>query len=236
MASADALALDISADTLALHQAGKASLLRPFVRDDLPAVIEELLIGLPTKAGVQVCVNACHSRLFMLPFADALSSEARWQGYARSRFEELFGDSADGWQLRVVPERPGRARLVAALPVVLVGALKQSLGARLRGVTIDALRRLDALRLQQVGYSGALADVGPQHVLIALLVDGQVRRLRLRRMAPRQDELLSVLRVEWAALGREGNLPALAIGPGNVYDAHSLQELQGMAERVLRLD
>jgi len=184
---------------------------------------------------VDVIVNVSHTRLFVLPYSEALSSEARWSAYAHSRFEDLFGDGTDGWSLRVVAERPGRPRLVAALPMAVMRTLEGLLDRRLRSVRIDSLIRLDDMRRREAGYTGALVDVGAQHALFALMIDGTLHRLRLRRMVPSLDELRATLTVEWAALGRGDALPALAIAPGDLLATSDGAELAVLAPRLIRL-
>lgn len=201
--------------------------------------LQEALTGLiaPVRHALRadVVVNAMHTRLLVLPPAAVLTSEARWTAYAASRFEDVFGDGADGWSLRVVPERPQRPRLLAALPMALMRTLDTLLGPRLRSVRIDTLVRIDELRLREPGYTGALVDVGAGHAVIALLVDGTLHRVRLRHMAPDLDELRAALRVEWAMLGRVDALPALAIVPADVLDASDPEALRTLATRLVRL-
>jgi len=201
--------------------------------------LHEALTGLiaPVRDALRadVLVNAMHTRLLVLPSAAALTSEARWLAYAASRFEDVFGDGADGWSLRLVPERPQRPRLLAALPMVLMRTLDTLLGQRLRSVRIDTLVRVDELRLREPDYTGALVDIGAGHAVIALLLHGTLHRVRLRHMAPDLDELRAALRVEWAALGRFDELPALAIAPPEVLDASDATAVRMLAARIVRL-
>jgi hypothetical protein len=143
--------------------------------------------------------------------------------------------TCSGWSLHVVAERPGRPRLVAALPMAVMRTLEGLLGRRLRSVRIDSLMRLDDMRRREAGYTGALVDVGAQHALVALMIDGTLHRLRLRRTTPSVEELRAALTVEWAALGRSDALPALAIAPGEVLDASGSDELHALAPRLIRL-
>jgi hypothetical protein len=225
------------------------------VRADTVRLTRE--VGLPTEVALQalgwqdaitalvqpvrhalradVVVGATHARLFVLPFASALNSEARWTAYASSRFTEIFGETTAGWWLRVVPERPGRPRLVAALPSKLMGTLESLLGRGLRSVRIDTLIRLDELRHREARFTGALIDAGPRHALVALMVDGTLQRLRLRRVVPSADELRSALTVEWAALGRDDALPALAVVGAPTLDIVNGEALRDLAPRFIQL-
>ena len=201
----------------------------------LQEALTELVAPVRHELRADVVVNVSHTRLFVLPFTAALSSEARWIAYATSRFEDLFGEGAEGWSLRVVAERPGRPRLVAAVPMGLMRTLDGLLDRRLRSVRIDALMRVDEIRQRDEGYTGALVDVGAQHALLALMIDGTLHRLRLRRMTPGLEELRAALAVEWAALGRSDALPALAVAPGDVLDASDGTEWRALAPRLIRL-
>ena len=227
--------IDVRADSIVLTQESSTRTQVSLAMGGLQEAITELVQPVRLALRADVVVNVAHSRLFVLPFAGALSSEARWAAYATSRFEDMFGEGAEGWLLRVVPERPERPRLVAALPMALMRTLDELLGQRLRSVRIDTLMRLDEVRQRESGYTGALVDVGAQHALVALMVEGTLHRVRLRRMLPSIDELRAALRVEWAALGREDELPALAVAPGDVLDASDGDELRALAPRLIRL-
>ena len=166
------------------------------------------------RTGVAVTVQAAWARLLVLPDNPALNAEARWAGYAASRFEALTGEAAEAWTLRVLPERPGRPRLLVALPTPLLQALAAACGRQLRSVRVDALGRLDALRAQAPRFSGAVVEGSERHLLLSLFQRGALQRVRQRRSSVDASELQSMLRVEWAALGHDGPLPVLALGPG----------------------
>jgi hypothetical protein len=235
MFSSTSSRIEVRADTVVLTQDAARRSEVSLQERSLHEAITELVQPVRHALRADVIVNVSHTRLFVLPFSAALSSEARWSAYATSRFEDLFGEGAEAWSLRVVVERPGRPRLVAALPMGLMRTLEGLLERRLRSVRIDSLLRLDDLRRREAGYTGALVDVGAQHALVALMIDGSLHRLRLRRMTPSLDELRAALTVEWAALGRRDALPALAIAPGDVLDSSDGTPLRALAPRLIRL-
>ena len=201
----------------------------------LQSAVTELIEPVRHELRADVVIHAAHARLFVLPFSSAMSSEARWNAYAHGRFEDLFGEEPQGWKVCVVPERPGRPRLAAALPMGLMRTFEELLDRRLRSVRIDALMLLDELRLREAGFTGAMVDIRSQHTLVALMVDGSLHRVRLRRMTPSIDELRAALAVEWAALGRHDALPVLAVAPGDVLDASDGNGLRALASRLIRL-
>ncbi len=167
---------------------------------------------------VDIVVQAAWARLLVLPDNPALHAEKRWAGYASSRFEALTGEAAEAWVIRVLPEPPGRPRLMVALPAALMRVLNSAFGAKsgrqLRSVRVDALGRLDALRAREARFSGAAVEGSERHLLLSLFERGVLQRVRQRRSAVDADELQAMLRVEWAALGHDGPLPVLALGPG----------------------
>ena len=95
--------------------------------------------------------------------------------------------------------------------------------------------RFDEIRLREPGYTGALVDIGAQFALVALMLDGTLQRLRLRRTALSVHDLDAALRVEWAALGRADALPALALVQGGTLSASDDAEISALAPRVLHL-
>jgi hypothetical protein len=234
--------LTVHADRLHLQREGLVMLQLPLppatpgrgTAVDWPGALRALAAaaGAVTLARVEVEIDAAHARLFVLPYHDALHAESRWAGYAHSRFEALFGEPADAWALRVVPERPPRPRLAVALPAPLLDGLRGAFGSGLRSVRVGALGRLDTLRAREARFTGAAVEGGARHLVVSLFERGVLQRLRQRHAAALADELWSVLRVEWAALGHEGPLPALAVGPGLPADA----PWSALAQRVLALD
>lgn len=234
--------LAVQADRLHLHREGLVLLQVPLppaapgrgAGTDWASALRALAAaaGALALSRVDVEIDAAHVRLFVLPHHDALHAESRWAGYAQSRFEALFGEPADAWSLRVVPERPPRPRLAVALPAALLGGLRDTFGAGLRSVRVGALGRLDALRAREARFTGAAVEGGARHLVVSLFERGVLQRLRQRHAAALADELWSVLRVEWAALGHDGLLPALAVGPGLPADA----PWSALAQRVVALD
>src|SRR5262245_6856111 len=227
--------IEVRADAVVLHRAPLPQERISLQTQGLQEALTALLAPVRDSLRADVVVSAVHARLLVLPCADALSSEARWLSYAASRFEDVFGEGADGWSLRVIPERPQRPRLLAALPMALLRTLDELMGQRLDSVRIGTLMHIDAVRQLEAGYTGALVDLDDGHAVVALLVDGTLRRVRLRRMAPRVDELRAALRVEWAALGHGSELPALVLATDETQPACDAQQLLGLAPRVLTL-
>jgi hypothetical protein len=141
--------------------------------------------------------------MLLLPWLPQLTRPDRWLSLAASRFEQTFGESCLGWVLRVGEDLPPRARVAAAIPEALLGTL-QSL-ARLRAVRIGLLDALGALLEREPGFTGCVAQVGPDSACLLMLWRGELRRIRTRRFDA-VEELSAAARAEWvAAYGPEPN-------------------------------
>lgn len=251
--------LEIEADALTLQMESgpvlREPLAAPMQPGDWAAALGALRSATPALLRPDVVIHAIHARLFMLPAAAALDGERRWDEFARHRFEQLHGEPAQDWWLRVVAEAPGRPRLVVAVPRALMETLREAFGGRLRSVWIDALLRLDELRRRERRFTGAAVDLGPGHALMSLFDQGVLCSVRLRRAVPEGEALRAALCSEWAALSaarvqpgdRAGSdarapgpvsatdLPALAIGPADRLDGGAAASLQRLAARVVAL-
>lgn len=212
--------------------------------DGLPTTLPEPLVQRLTqhapRATVLATVASRWLRLFVLPFSPRLDAEARWDDFARARFEQLFGESAEGWQLAALSEPPPHPRLAAALPAPLLAGLRQGLGKRLQGVRAEPVLRLQALRAEQPRYTGALVELVPDAMLLTLLHAGVPQRVRLRRGAPDAPALQALLHTEWAALsagdaGLPAQLPQLMVGPTQAIGAEDWQQWRDLAPRVARI-
>lgn len=168
-------------------------------------------LGPPPAPRVEVEVDVALARLFVLPYHDALVTPARWRGHALSALEAALEAPADGWNLRVVPERPPRPRLAVALPEALLAAVAQRFGRA--PVQVGTLLRLDRLRRRVPRFSGMAIDSSIGGLFAAVFDGGVLQRLRWRRAAARSDELAALWRVEWSASGEMGTPPALALSP-----------------------
>jgi hypothetical protein len=180
----------------------------PIVGDDWDRRVAAIVP--PPAPRVDVQVDAGLARLIVLPYHDALVTPARWHGHALSALESSLNAPADGWTLRVVPERPPRPRLAVALPTALLGAVARRLGGA--PVRVGTLLRLDRLRRRSPRFSGVAIDICAGGLIAAVFEVGVLQRLRWRRAVARAPELASLWRVEWTACGH-GALPAMALPP-----------------------
>ncbi|HUN92468.1 MAG TPA: hypothetical protein VMU33_10450 [Burkholderiaceae bacterium] len=156
---------------------------------------------------VQVRVDAGVARLFLVPWADALTSGARWHTYACSRFEQAYGESADEWTVRVVDELPPRARLAVALPTAWLKAVTLGGARRVVSVRVGLLDRVARLLASEPRFSGCAIEVGASVATLLVFVQGELRRVRARRFDA-AEELAATVRSEWASFG----IAASAVG------------------------
>jgi hypothetical protein len=206
----------------------------------LPVALTEHLSRHAPRATVLASVASRWVRVFVLPFSPRLDAEARWDAFALARFEQLFGESAEGWQLAALSEPPPHPRLAAALPAPLLAGLRAGLGKRLLGVRAEPVVRVQTLRAEQPRYTGALVELAPDAMLLTLLHQGVPQRVRLRRGAPDPAALQALLHTEWAALsagdaGLPAQLPQLMVGPTHAFGAEDWQLWRGLAPRVARI-
>ena len=150
------------------------------------------------------------SRLLLLPWMDQLTSEQRWETYAQARFEQVYGDGSDTWEIRVARNAPGQDRLAAAWP----RALRETLASHrnVRSARVGLLEHMGVLLAHEPQFSGCLTEIEADGAGFVLLVNGRPRRVRWSRFD--DDEGLSAaVRSEWASvLAAEPRGPAAEVG------------------------
>ncbi|SPE23218.1 hypothetical protein SBBP1_210012 [Burkholderiales bacterium] len=159
---------------------------------------------------------ACRwTRLLLLPWIDQLTREERWSNYARARFDQVYGEGAQAWDIRVGRDLPGRDRIAAAWPVLLQAEFASQ--RQVRSARVGLLEHLGILIAQEPRFSGCLIELDSDGAGFLLLVDGQMRRVRWCRF-DHDDGLVTAVRSEWATvLAGEATAPgdnvALALTP-----------------------
>jgi hypothetical protein len=130
-------------------------------------------------AGSEVQVASDWAAMCLLPWSPLLTSEARWLQYAASRLQQSQGIDPQRWALRLVDERPPRARLALALPSDLLSAV--SAAARIRVDFADVLQRLVA---RDARYCGCVVEAVSHGAVVAVFDRGALVRVRQRRCGP----------------------------------------------------
>jgi hypothetical protein len=115
----------------------------------------------------------------LLPWSPLLTTQARWLQYAASRLQQTQGIDPQRWTLRVIDERPPRARLALALPSELLSAL--SAAVRIRVDFADVLQRLVA---RDARYCGCVVEAVSLGAVVAVFDRGALVRVRQRRCGP----------------------------------------------------
>jgi len=180
------------------------------------------------ELAVEVCLACSWSRLLLLPWIPQLTREERWQNYARARFEQLYGESAEAWDIRLARDWPGRDRIAVAWPAVLREALAAH--ANVRSVRVDLLEHLGVLLVHEPRFTGCLAEVESGRAGFLLLRAGRLARARWCHFA-QADGLAAALRAEWASVvGEETGAPAsetiaFALTPPAPQDGSELAKL-----------
>ncbi len=189
--------LAIGARDLVLRERGRVVARQAFGTEEgsLHAALQRLIPSRP-PAPMTARVAAGHARMLLLPWLPQLTRAERWLSLAASRFEQTFGEAADGWVVRVAQEAPPRARMAAAIPESLLHALQAA--AKLRAVRIGLLDALGALLQREPAFTGCVSEVGPDSACLLMLWRGELRRVRTRRFEA-LEEISAAARSEWIA-------------------------------------
>lgn len=175
------------------------------------AALRTLLSG-RERTPVDVHMACGWTRLLLLPWMDKLSNELRWQTFAQARFEQVFGESTEAWDIQVARDLPGRDRFAVAWPQ----ALRQTLLAHrnIASVRVGLLEHLTVLLAHEPQFSGCLIEIESDGAGFVLLVNGRPRRVRWSRF---EDDpgLSAAVRSEWASvLASESEDPVSGVGLG----------------------
>lgn len=171
------------------------------------AIVEALTRAAQT-ARVRIEVDAAWVRLFVLPWTPALSTARRWEQFAASRLAQRYDCASEDWIIRVLPAQPPHARLVVALPRVLVDACVRACGKRLAGLEVGVLNWLQTAAAAQRGWSGCQVELDDLQAWIFVFRRGALMRARARRERT-AEALAAAIEAEWAAsaLPAEGSAP-----------------------------
>jgi hypothetical protein len=153
---------------------------------------------------IHVRLSCAWSRLLTLPAIEQLTREEHWRNYARARFEQIYGDDADQWDIQVARDLPGHNRLAVAWPTALRERLLAL--ANVRSVRVDLLEQLGLLLAQIPTFSGCLLEIEPGGAGMVLLASGKVRRTRWCRSENAQG-LAAAVCSEWAGVQANDTVP-----------------------------
>lgn len=80
----------------------------------------------PGRARLSVVLSAHFTRYCLVPWSAEIRTPGELETYGRLCVEELYGQPAAGWSLRLSPDIAGRPRLAAAMPAALLERLRQA--------------------------------------------------------------------------------------------------------------
>lgn len=211
--------------------------------DDAPlwlapaTALQGAIAGTAVASGDLTVVLSNHFvRYVIVPWDDKIGSTEEYQRYARIAFENVFGEAARSWMIRVSPERIGAPRLASAIDAELDSTLQQVGGSKLKLVSIQpylmaAFNRLgDAFRTRNFFF--LLAEPGRACVLSAV---GGAWRIVRNHAAADDASISQLVERELRLLETSaGPLPRLYVhAPG--FRQLKLPIVNGVAPRVLAL-
>ncbi len=78
------------------------------------------------------------TRYLLVPWSERVANAEELRNYVAAAFEDVYGDVAAEWQMRVSPERPGSPRLAAAVDGELLEAVREAVvRSRLRLTSVQ---------------------------------------------------------------------------------------------------
>ncbi len=136
--------------------------------DNMVRTLELALAELPKKpANAQVILSNYFVRYTMVPWSDKLSNEAEELAYAKHCFNQLYGTTAQPWELRLNQDFAGAPQLASAVD----GQLLQSL----RDVFARAKLKLKSVQPQlMTAYNNCQAQLQNQNAWFVLFDQGNL--------------------------------------------------------------
>lgn len=203
---------------------------RPLVYSKLAgAGLAEVLTDLRVAhhARVSLTVSDRFVKLLLLRPSEGLRAESDWHGFAAHRFSEVFGSEMHAWHIRIASGGAGMSRLACALDPSVLQSLSPMIDSgaiRLISLQPHFVRRFNALR-RTVGKTTAwMVNHEPGGVLIALIVDGEWRLVRQRRVESDWPHGLPAL------LQREVDLTGISAPAKNVFVADLAEDVEPVHE------
>jgi hypothetical protein len=190
--------------------------------------LRELLVHPKLAKGDATLILSSHFiRYLVLPWSAQIITEAEEVEFARTRFIQVFGQSARDWAIVMSPAPAGASRLCAAADEALIGALSAVVagsGLRLRSVQPALMAQFNEWR-SRIGTEGWLASAEQGRLLLAWISGGQWRSVRVRALNAASVSLAQVLEQEQLLLsvGSPGNKVYLAKVGNVAVDTNGLK-------------
>jgi hypothetical protein len=162
-------------------------------------VLRDLLLHPNVGKGDATLILSSHFvRYVVLPWSGELVTEAEELEFARTRFIQVFGQSARDWTIAMSPAPAGASRLCAAVDQALIGAATGAVaasGLRLLSVQPALMAQFNEWR-RRIGADGWLVVAEQGRLLVAWLSAGQWRSVRVRPLNNASVSLAQVLEQE----------------------------------------
>lgn len=127
---------------------------------------ERLLDGCARGSRVEVVLSNRFARFCLVPWSWDIDSPREQESLARHCLEEIYGESADGWQVRISPEASGCMRLGAAIPEALLDGLRAQ-------CTVRGARLVSLQPYQMVAFNRFRRQLGQGDFLFILVEPGR---------------------------------------------------------------
>jgi hypothetical protein len=161
----------------------------------LDALREALTHPNMAPADATVVLSNAFVRYLLLPWNPAIVTAQEEAAFAQARFQQVFGDAAQGWVVRLSPARPGAPVVACALERTLLDALTALIDGsalRLRSLRPSLMALCNARARLPAGDAWiAVAEAG--RLLIAAVRAGEWASLRSRALnghTPRLGEII----------------------------------------------
>ena len=142
-------------------------------------------------------------RYLLLPWNAALSGEREERAFAVARFQQVYGEAARTWSLRVSAGKPGTPSLAAGVEQGLLDAVEAQLRGsplRLRALRPALMAACNA-RGRSVASNAWIALAEPGRLLLGLQRDGNWHSLRTRPLNGVSVSLAELIDQELLLLG-----------------------------------
>jgi hypothetical protein len=208
---------------------------------DMPwsGAIRTLAKSLPllTRRGMKATVILSNHfvHYVLVPWCDKLGGEKEEMTYVRHCFEEVYGDDAAGWELRLSPDRAGVPAFASGVDSRLLGELRELLGSS--GVNISSIQPhlMIAHNICQASLRGRstwLALLEPDNLCLAMLQQGQWSWMRKMRIGKAwREELPTILEREEFMAGEGEALSEVLLWAPHLHNSEELDDRDIPASR-----
>ncbi len=144
-------------------------------------------------------------RYLVLPWNPALAGGREELAFAAARFQQVYGEAARAWSVRLSPGKPGASSLAAAVEKSLldaIAALLENSPLRLRSLQPALMAACNA-RARSVAPNAWIALAEPGRLLLGLQRAGHWRSLRSRPLNAGTLSLAEAIDQELLLLGVE---------------------------------